>query len=155
MSAARVPAVVVNGRGPHAASRLNVAQATLSNTQPCQSSMRFGLIYAILSLGAAGCGQRRSNGDAVARGREAIAQRGCGACHTVDGVPGATGLAAPTLNGVASRDIIAGRLSNTRENLARWILNPSAIEPNVAMPPLVNPGTSTVADIVAYLQTLK
>lgn len=89
------------------------------------------------------------------RGREAIAARGCGSCHIVDGVPGATGLAAQPLDGIGARQIIAGRLSNTRENLARWILNPSAIEPGVRMPPLVNPGNTTVGDIVAYLQTLK
>jgi cytochrome c1 len=117
--------------------------------------MRFTLIYVILSFGAAGCGHRRSQPDAVLRGRAAIAARGCGACHIIEGVFGATGLAAPPLDGIGARQVIAGRLSNTRENLARWILDPAAVEPGVAMPPLVNPGSTTVSDIAAYLETLK
>lgn len=92
---------------------------------------------------------RVPGGDAE-RGKSAIAAMGCGACHTVDGVPGAQGEVGPPLTGVARRSIIAGQLANTPDNMMRWIRDPQAIEPYSAMP---NLGVSeqTARDIAAYL----
>lgn len=89
------------------------------------------------------------------RGRQAIGARGCGVCHTIDGVPNANARAAPSLNGIANRQIIAGRLPNTRDNMVKWILNPAAIQPGVAMPPLVDADTQAARDIVAYLYGIR
>jgi cytochrome c oxidase assembly factor CtaG/cytochrome c2 len=94
-----------------------------------------------------------SIGDA-ARGRLAIDAYGCGACHTIPGVRGATGLVGPPLTRFGRRGIIAGQLPNTPPNLVRWILDPPAVEPGTAMPDL---GVSVreARDIAAYLHALR
>jgi cytochrome c2 len=89
------------------------------------------------------------------RGRVALHDRGCGVCHTIAGLPDATGSIGPTLTGVADRAIIAGRLANTRANMVEWILDPNAIEPGVAMPPLGAADTQVARDMVAYLYSLR
>jgi cytochrome c len=86
-------------------------------------------------------------------GKVAIQAYGCGSCHTVPGVRGADGLAAPPLTRFASRSFIAGEASNTTDNLIRWIQAPESIEPGTAMPNLgVTAGIAR--DIAAYLYTL-
>lgn len=86
-------------------------------------------------------------------GKLAIQAYGCGSCHTVPGVRGADGLAAPPLTRFARRSFIAGEASNTTDNLIRWIQAPEAIEPGTAMPNLgVTAGVAR--DIAAYLYTL-
>lgn len=109
---------------------------------------------------AAGC--QRADAPALAgadaaRGRDAIYAVGCGSCHVIGGVPGASGTVGPPLDGVARRHFIAGFLPNTPDNMVRWILNPAAFKPGVAMPALtdVRSPTQSARDIVAYLYTLK
>lgn len=101
------------------------------------------------------CFSCRSPDSARERGRVAFHDRGCGVCHTIAGVPDAAGFMGPTLTGIAERSIIAGRLANTSANMAKWILDPNAIEPGVAMPPLGVADTQVVRDIVSYLYSLK
>ncbi|MFT3894679.1 MAG: hypothetical protein QM730_23870 [Anaerolineales bacterium] len=72
----------------------------------------------------------------VASGRRLIAMYGCGACHAIPGVPGANAMAAPPLKCFYQRSYIAGRLPNTKENLAKWIEHPQLIELGTAMPDL-------------------
>jgi cytochrome c2 len=93
-------------------------------------------------------------GASVKRGRQSLADFGCGSCHEIRGVTGAHGKVGPPLTGVADRSIIAGELANTPENMVRWIRDPVAIEPNTAMPNLhvIEP---TARDMVAYLYTLR
>ena len=104
----------------------------------------------------AGCRHARTSpvGNA-SRGRDVIQSAGCGTCHVIDGVPGATGQVGPALTGIASRAILAGQLANTPDNMLRWIVNPQAIEPRVAMPAYGNIGDQSARDIVAYLLTLE
>lgn len=94
-----------------------------------------------------------SSGDPQA-GRTLLIAKGCGACHSVRGVPEASGSIGPTLNGVASKSQIADTVPNTPENMKRWITNPSTIKPGTMMPPL---GLSDKEsdDLVAFLETLK
>ena len=86
----------------------------------------------------------------ITAGRRLIASYGCGACHSIPGVPGADAMAAPPLNCFYERIYIAGWLSNTRGNLTKWIQNPQLIDPGTAMP---NLGVSQkeADDIAAYL----
>ena len=70
------------------------------------------------------------------RGRQLIQEYGCGACHTVPGVPFANALLAPPLNDFDQRRYIAGAVVNEWENLVQWIQDPHSIEPNTAMPNL-------------------
>jgi cytochrome c oxidase subunit 2 len=91
-----------------------------------------------------------------AAGAALIQQKGCGACHTIPGIPGATGNIGPNLAGVASRTRIAGGAvpNNGPDDLKRWIMNPPAIKPGTAMPNL-GLTDDEATKIVAYLETLK
>lgn len=69
-----------------------------------------------------------------ADGAALLAQFQCGACHVIGGVPGATGTLAPTLDGLARRSYLAGRVPHTRDALQRWIVDPASLVPGTAMP---------------------
>jgi cytochrome c oxidase subunit 2 len=97
----------------------------------------------------------------------------CMACHTINGVPNSTSLLGPDLTHVASRHTIAGGLfPNEPHILARWIKNPRALKPGALMnanglgvydayreitvgPQHLGLTDSQIADVVAYLATLK
>jgi cytochrome c2 len=87
-------------------------------------------------------------------GRVAIGRYGCGGCHEIPGVVGARGKVGPSLKGVGERVYLGGELRNTPENLAAWIADPKAVEPNTAMPRLgVEPDEAR--DIAAYLYSVE
>jgi len=79
---------------------------------------------------------RAASDERVAAGRRLIATYGCGSCHAIPGVPGADSTAAPPLDRFYQRTYIAGRLTNTEDNLVKWIQEPQRIEPGTAMPTL-------------------
>ena len=79
---------------------------------------------------------------------------GCGACHVIPGVTGAGGMVGPPLTAWSRRGFIAGNLSNTPENLVRWIREPQAVEPGTAMPDL-GVAEADARDIAAYLFSLR
>ena len=87
-------------------------------------------------------------------GRNEIRKYGCNGCHTISGVPGANGLVGPPLNGIGSREYIAGEVPNTAANLMRWIQHPHQIEPHTVMPEM-NVTEQDSRDIAAYLYTLR
>lgn len=107
---------------------------------------------------AAGGLQRAAAGQlaerSAERGGRAIADFGCGTCHTIPGVRGADGKVAPPLSWFARRSFIAGQLPNTPENLVRWLKDPPAVEPGTAMPAL-GLTDAQARDIATYLHTLK
>jgi cytochrome c len=88
-------------------------------------------------------------GDPVA-GRAALLRHGCGGCHRIPGVPGATGKVAPDLSGLAQRGFIAGRVSNRPDALIDWIRDPRSIDPQTAMP-VLEVNEAEARDIAAYL----
>lgn len=83
-------------------------------------------------------------------GQAAIRTYGCGACHVIPGIAGATGTAGPPLANFGQRAYIAGSLPNTPHNLTRWLQNPQAIEPGTAMPNLAI-SRAEARDMAAYL----
>ena len=86
------------------------------------------------------------------RGAQSFRRYGCGACHTVEGVPGAAGLVGPPLGGIGARAYVAGVLTNTPDHLARWIQSPQEVDSLTAMPDLgVRP--EDARDIAAWLYT--
>jgi cytochrome c oxidase subunit II len=108
------------------------------------------------SPGAPAAAAAPAAGAAPADGAALIQQKGCGACHVIAGIPGATGTIGPNLAGVASRNrIAAGAVPNNGpDDLKKWISDPPALKPGTAMP---NLGLSDdeATKIVAYLETLK
>jgi len=88
-------------------------------------------------------------------GVKAILQRGCGSCHTIPNVPGASGTIGPNLAGVGQRTAIAGGVvpNNGPEDLQKWILDPPSLKPGTAMPKL-GLAPDEAAAIVSYLETL-
>jgi cytochrome c2 len=105
------------------------------------------------------CGQRHASeaarqiGD-PSHGAALISYYGCGACHSVPGVAGATSMVGPPLTQFARRSYIAGMLRNTPDNLVAWIRNPQKIVPGNAMPAL-GIDEHDARDIAAYLYTLQ
>jgi cytochrome c oxidase subunit II len=88
------------------------------------------------------------------QGRTVFQRAGCALCHIIRDAPAATG-AGPDLTHLADRrTIAAGRLANTRDNLARWLTNPQAIKPGNKMPvPDLTP--EELQALLAYLESLK
>lgn len=94
-----------------------------------------------------------ASGDAE-RGRIALTQYACHACHIIPGITGSRVYVGPPLTGLAKRPNLVGQLPNTSENLMLWIRDPHRVDPRSAMPDL---GVSEqhARDMVAYLNTLK
>jgi cytochrome c2 len=86
------------------------------------------------------------------RGEAMFIQYGCGSCHALKSVRGATGSVGPPLDGIAVRAIIGGHLANTPDNMQRWIRDPQHVAPGTAMPDL-NVGGQDARDITAFLYT--
>jgi mono/diheme cytochrome c family protein len=90
----------------------------------------------------------------VERGRIALHQHACSACHRIPGVTGGHVHVGPPLAGVGSRRLIAGVLANTPGNMARWITHTQQVKPGTAMPQLSVP-EQDARDIAGYLATLR
>ncbi|MDA0700108.1 MAG: cytochrome c oxidase subunit II [bacterium] len=98
----------------------------------------------------------------VDRGRQLVAQKGCVACHVIDGYSaGATvgNPAFPSLTNFGLRTTVgAALLDNTPENLAAWLRDPQALKPGNRMPTLwtaTDPNRNDEIDaVVAYLLSL-
>jgi cytochrome c oxidase subunit II len=108
----------------------------------------------------------------AASGSKLVSGGICIACHTIRGVPTMLATVGPNLTHLATRTTIAaGLYPNDAQHLARWVKNAPAMKQGVIMPALglgeydpvnlkgpVKTGGFTdqqIADIVAYLQTLK
>jgi len=109
-------------------------------------------------------------GDAANGAKLMVGQGGCLGCHGIKGNPMMVGVIGPNLTHIATRTTIAaGLFPNDPRHLARWIKNAPEMKPGVAMPTLgageydpvrkmkspMNLTDQQIADIVAYLQTLK
>ena len=93
-----------------------------------------------------------TTGGDPSRGEAMFIQYGCGACHSAVHVRKATGMVGPSLDGIAVRAMIAGKLPNSPDNLEQWIRDPQAITPGTDMPDL-NVGKRDARDIAAFLYT--
>jgi mono/diheme cytochrome c family protein len=94
-----------------------------------------------------------SFGGDVKAGRRATEQYLCATCHTIPGIVGASRQVGPPLNGVGRRKFIGGILSNTPENMVRWLQDPQQFDPLSAMPAL-GLTEKDARDIAAFLYTL-
>jgi len=80
----------------------------------------------------------------------------CVACHYIEGTKAQGRVAPRELTRFATYPTIAqlDGFENNAENLARWLRDPQSVKPGTAMPNL-NLKAQEIADLVAYLQTLK
>jgi mono/diheme cytochrome c family protein len=92
--------------------------------------------------------------DLAQAGRMLLQQRACHACHQIPGVVGSRNHVGPSLAGFGRQQLIAGRLPNTPQHLARWIVEPQHVAPGTAMPD-TGVGTAEAAAMAAYLSTLR
>jgi cytochrome c2 len=90
----------------------------------------------IAALALVACDRAADRSADAQRGKELLWQYGCGACHEIPEVKGATGNVGPPLDKMAHQVYIAGVLPNTFENLVYWILDPPKVDPLTAMPDL-------------------
>lgn len=99
------------------------------------------------SLNSSGEGDAR-------RGATALQQYACVTCHEIPGATGATVPVGPPLTHMAKRGTIGGLLTNSLENMVRWLRAPQDVHPGSAMP---NLGLSErdARDIAAYLQQVQ
>jgi cytochrome c len=93
-----------------------------------------------------------ATGGDPSRGEAMFIQYGCGSCHGVKHVRKASGAVGPSLDGLAVRAVIAGKLANSPGNLEAWIRDPQRVSPGTAMPDL-NVGERDARDITAFLYT--
>lgn len=88
------------------------------------------------------------------RGERVFREKTCVNCHAIKGVDAAINVA-PDLTHFASRETIgAGVMTNTPENLTRWITNPQAIKTGCHMPNF-HLTDEEVEALTQYLDTLK
>jgi len=91
--------------------------------------------------------------EATRAGKDFFFAQSCANCHAIGA--SATATAGPDLTHLASRrQLAAGLLDNTQENLIRWLKNPQQIKPGCLMP---NFGLSDqqLKELVAYLEGLR
>lgn len=114
-------------------------------------------------LWLAACGRgTRAREEAIAatgggdpdKGIAAIGRYGCGSCHTIPRIGSATGTVGPPLARIASRGYLAGRLTNSPDNMMRWLQHPQQIDQGTVMPEMhVTEGDAR--DMTAFLYTLR
>ena len=91
----------------------------------------------------------------AARGSQLAAQYGCNVCHIIPGVEGPQGSLGPSVQGLGSRPAISmGAVQNTPANLAQFIQNPAALNPQSSMPPS-GASEADAKELAAFLLTLK
>ena len=90
----------------------------------------------------------------VSEGRRVFESTACINCHTIAGTV-ADGRFGPDLTHLMSRDTIAsGALTNTRENLRRWIRDPSDFKPGCLMPAM-GLSDAQLDALTEYMETLR
>ncbi|WP_411881660.1 c-type cytochrome [Polaromonas sp. YR568] len=67
-------------------------------------------------------------------GQRLITQYQCGSCHAIPGVAAARGRLGPSLQAFGKRSYIAGRVPNSADALAQWLVAPASLVPDTTMP---------------------
>ncbi|MGN6566873.1 MAG: c-type cytochrome, partial [Flavipsychrobacter sp.] len=87
-------------------------------------------------------------------GASIFQQKSCGNCHRIGGTA-ALGTTGPDLTHFASRHtILTGILSNTADNIDKWLADPQKVKPGAYMPNF-NFDKSSRQALVTYLTQLK
>jgi cytochrome c oxidase subunit II len=92
--------------------------------------------------------------DSQKRGQQVFLTSTCVMCHAINGTPAGSNIG-PNLTHIGSRNTLAAAtLSNTREHLAQWIVDPQRFKPGNRMPQN-NLSDQDLQALVDYLASLK
>jgi cytochrome c len=89
-------------------------------------------------------------GGDIARAPELIRRYGCAGCHTIPGIPGGDGKVGGPLKDIRQRVYVGGVVTNSPDNLVRWIVSPQTFSPRTAMP-ATGISEAEARDVAAYL----
>ncbi|HWK34136.1 MAG TPA: c-type cytochrome [Hyphomicrobium sp.] len=94
----------------------------------------FSLVVALI-IGAIWYARHDPEREAAQSHAIALLQRyGCAGCHTIPGVPRASGRVGPPLTGIDNRIYVGSADRNDPDALAHWIVDPPRSDPQTAMP---------------------
>jgi cytochrome c len=115
------------------------------------------LIVAVIGAGLLWQAQHRSastavamTGGNIARAPDLIRRYGCAGCHTIPGIPGGDGKVGGPLKDIRQRVYVGGVVTNSPDNLIRWIVSPQTFSPRTAMP-ATGITEAEARDVAAYL----
>lgn len=92
--------------------------------------------------------------DSERRGQQVFLSANCALCHQIGGTM-PFGRIGPNLTHVGGRAMLAaGAITNTRENMAKWLADPQAIKPGTQMP-LTQLSQENLHALADYLESLK
>lgn len=94
----------------------------------------------------------QASADDAAEGQE-IFNNSCIGCHAV--TPTGAGAQGPNLTNFGDRDLIAGYLEHTEENLINWIEDPEAFKPDNKMTGAYDLSDEEIASVASYLMDLE
>jgi cytochrome c len=89
-------------------------------------------------------------GGDIARAPELIRRYGCAGCHTIPGIAGGDGKVGGPLKDLRQRVYVGGVVTNSPDNLIRWIVSPQTFSPRTAMP-ATGITEAEARDVAAYL----
>lgn len=93
---------------------------------------------------------RAMTGGDPRRAPELLRRYGCAGCHTVPGITGSDGQVGGPLSDIRKRVYVGGVLTNSPDNLIRWIVDPQQFSPRTAMP-ATGISEQEARDVAAYL----
>lgn len=93
---------------------------------------------------------RSMTGGDPSRAPDLVRRYGCAGCHTISGIPGGDGQVGGPLADLRKRVYVGGVVTNTPDNLVRWIVNPQQFSPRTAMP-ATEISEQEARDVAAYL----
>ncbi len=121
------------------------------------AAMMAVLIVAAIAAGLFWQTQHRSTSTAlamtggdIARAPDLIRRYGCAGCHTIPGIPGGDGKVGGPLQDLRQRVYVGGVVTNSPDNLIRWIVSPQTFAPRTAMP-ATGITEAEARDVAAYL----
>ena len=135
-----------------------MSSALVKYRWPCLGAMAL-LVASVAAVGMTWKAQHQSNsvamaitGGDLARAPDIIRRYGCAGCHTIPGIPGGDGQVGGPLSDIKHRVYVGGVLTNSPDNLVRWIVSPQAFSPRSAMP-ATGISEAEARDVAAFLSS--
>ena len=135
-----------------------MSSALVKYRWPCLGAMAL-LVASVAAVGMTWKAQHQSNsvamamtGGDLARAPDIIRRYGCAGCHTIPGIPGGDGQVGGPLSDIKHRVYVGGVLTNSPDNLVRWIVSPQAFSPRSAMPE-TGISEAEARDVAAFLSS--